>query len=119
MSTRYSKAKLRHVSRFSASLENYARAVNELARCKGWSRDWRWLVTGYFAESGELVNTIIQGRDEKEIAEEFADVMHYLLQLVKQKCPHSDLDDALNRKIASNYTNLKKTANKKGEVIRK
>ena len=101
------------------SLEDYAHAVNELAIRKGWSQDWRWLITGYFAESGELVNTVLHGRPENEIAEEFADVMHYLLQLVKQKCPDTDLDRALKKKIALNYEHLKKTTNEVGEIVRK
>ena len=101
------------------SIEEYARLIQNLATHKGWSKDWRWLATGFFAESGELVNTIIHDGSEEEIAEEFADVMHYLLQLVKEKCPDYNLDDALLHKITSNYEHLKKTTDSKGIVIRK
>jgi NTP pyrophosphatase (non-canonical NTP hydrolase) len=101
------------------SIEEYARLIQKLATHKGWSKDWRWLATGFFAESGELVNTIVHDGSEAEIAEEFADVMHYLLQLMKEKCPDYDLDRALMRKISSNYKHLKKTTDPNGIVVRK
>lgn len=101
------------------TLEGYARIIEELATKKGWSKDWRWLVTGFFAESGELVNTIVHDGTEAKIADEFADVMHYLLQLTKGKCPNCDLDKALQDKINENYTRLKKTTNANGRIVRR
>lgn len=101
------------------SLETYAKLIDQLAQSKGWNTDWRWLTTGLFAESGELVNKIVHGAPDYLIADEFADVMHYLLQLVKPFCNTVDLDKALYGKIEANYSNKKKTTDKYGNVVRK
>lgn len=97
----------------------YSKIIADLSRSKGWSTDWRWLSTGLFVESGEFVNKIICGCSEEEIADEFADVMHYLLQLAKQKCPSVNLDEALSKKIERNVNQVKKTTDAQGNVVRK
>ena len=100
-------------------LEGYRKDVSDLYDAKGWNTDWRWLITGYFAESGELIQSIIKKEDKEVIAEEFADVMHYLLELMNVSCKETNIDSALTKKINSNKVNKKKTTDEKGNVVYK
>ena len=100
-------------------LEKFRADIAELYKVKGWNTDWRWLTTGYFAESGELIQSIIKKEDKEVIAEEFADVMHYLLELMNTTCSDINLDEAFQKKIESNKVNKKKTTDEKGNVVLK
>lgn len=102
-----------------ADIEEYKTRIDRLCEEKGWNTDWRWLVTGFFAESGELVQGIVKGDAPEQIAEEFADVMHYLLKLMSVKAAGQDLDSALSAKIESNRANRKKTTDSDGNVVLK
>jgi len=101
------------------NLEEYKKAVDDLYQSKGWNTDWMWLYSALNVEIGELGQEILKQRTEQEKAEEFADVMHYLLELMKQQCPSADLDVALLSKITSNKVNKKKTTDKAGNVVLK
>lgn len=100
-------------------LEGYRKEISDLYKLKGWNTDWRWLVTGYFAESGELIQSIIKKENNDAIAEEFADVMHYLLELMNMASQGTNIDEALLKKINSNKVNKKKTTDEKGNVVYK
>ncbi len=101
------------------SLDQLRTNIDELYRFKGWNRDWLWLFSALNIEVGELGQSVLKKEEEKIIAEEFADVMHYLLELMQVKCPNTDLQKALMDKIESNKKNLKKTTDSQGNVVLK
>lgn len=90
-------------------IELFKDRVVELAEKKGWSDDEVWLERSLYVEVGELIKAIEEKQNPMFIADEFADVMHFLLQIMKNNTPNVNLDNALMRKIMANYHNQKKT----------
>lgn len=90
------------------TLEKYKCAVTALARFRKWNNRKSWLMTGLMLEFAELINAIYQKKSDQEKGEEFADVMHFLLQLMAESTK-IDLDKAMNDKIEKNKVTPKKT----------
>lgn len=90
-------------------LEYFKVQIAILAKNKGWADSEIWLERCLFRECGELIEAIENKRSPEEIAEEFADVMHFLLQIANKNCPGVDLNVALTKKIVSNSKTAKKT----------
>lgn len=90
-------------------LEYFKYHIVKMAEEKGWNNDYAWLALGLFKESGELIDGIEHKQTEEEIGQEFADIMHFLLQLMHDKAPSINLDIALQQKIDDNRVKQKKT----------
>ena len=101
------------------SLDELRTKIDDLYNFKGWNKDWMWLFSALNIEVGEMGQSILKKESEAVIAEEFADVMHFLLELMQTKCPNTDLQKALIDKIESNKVKLKKTTDAKGNVVLK
>jgi len=98
-------------------LEDYRRQIRNLANAKDWNDSQLWLERSIFVEVGELVKAVEEKKSQDEVAEEFADVMHYLIQYVNKFASFSNLDKALQDKIDSNWKNKKKTWDDSKETI--
>jgi NTP pyrophosphatase (non-canonical NTP hydrolase) len=110
-------------------LEEFRREILELYDGKRWDTSLRSLAFRAFVELGEFIQACMKaeagepnpetGRpfSEAEIAEEFSDVMHFLLEITNHFAPTVDLDAALSSKIARNWNEKKKTTDESGKVV--
>jgi NTP pyrophosphatase (non-canonical NTP hydrolase) len=99
------------------NLKDYQAKVAKLAKEKGYNQELFYLHSRMIQESSEMLDAIWQGKSDDEVAEEGADVLHFFFQIMQMR-PKADIDDALLKKIASNYIHKKKT-NDKGSMIKK
>ena len=90
-------------------LEYFRKAVFELSKFKNWNDSEIWLERSLFVECGELAKAIEEKKSPEEIAEEGADVLHYLFQILNLRAPQVDLNKAMQDKINSNYKTPKKS----------
>jgi len=92
--------------------------IDILSDDKGWSKDQVWLMYSVFKEVGEMCQAIEHNRSQTKIGEEFADVMHFLLQLLSVKAPLVNPDYVLKRVIKRNRNRPKKTYTPNGDFKR-
>lgn len=98
-------------------LEGYKVLIDDLAIKRGWNRKWTDLALRLNIEVGELEQAILRNESDDRIKDEFADVMHFLLQLMSVTSKSDKtLDTALSDKIISNWKNPKKVLNDDGSV---
>jgi NTP pyrophosphatase (non-canonical NTP hydrolase) len=100
------------------TLEEYKLLIIDLSKSKGWNRDQIWLMYSCYKELGEISGAIEHNLTQEQIAKEFADLMHFTLQLMYEKCPEVNLDSILHEVIKNNWASKKKTY-KDGEFVRK
>lgn len=102
------------------TLEDYAREIMALAKAKKYSNDFAWLMYGLYKEVGELSIALEHDATDDDVANEFGGIMHYLIQVMKNKRPKINLDIALLNEIKSNWLSKKKTFDKKkNRIVRK
>lgn len=99
------------------NLRDYQKKIRRLAKKKGFDQELFYLFGRMVQEGGEMLDAIWQGKSDEEVGEEFADVEHFVFQMLDHR-PKINPDKALNKKIHSNYKNKKKT-NEKGKMVRK
>jgi len=100
------------------NLEEYMIAINNLAKAKGYNQKDSWLFWKLLTEIGEYSKAVEEGKQRREVSEEFADIMHLLMQI--QYKHGDDPDMALQRKIEINWHSKKKTLDETTqEIIRK
>ncbi len=99
------------------NLSQYQTQVRELAKIKGYDQELFYLFSRMVQEGSEMLDAIWQGKSDKEVAEEGADLLHFFFQMLDKR-PKANIDRALLLKIASNYNHKKKT-NQGGKMIKK
>jgi NTP pyrophosphatase (non-canonical NTP hydrolase) len=100
----------------NVNLTHFMIAINDLAKAKGYNQTDGWLFWKLLTELGEYSKAIEEGKDKKEISEEWADVMHLLMQ-IEFKHGDRDPDLALQKKIDKNWNTKKKTLDEKTQEI--
>jgi len=100
------------------NLKEYQEKVAKLAKDKGYNQELFYLHSRMIQEATEMLNKIWYGKSDEEVAEEGADVLHFFFQLLELR-PKADIDDAMLKKIASNYIHKKKTKEYDGSMVRK
>lgn len=100
------------------SLKEYQIKVRELAEAKGYNQELFYMFSHMIQEASELLDAIWQGKSDKEVEEECADVLHFLFQMMDKR-PNADVDRGMNNKIASNFVHKKKTLAPDGSMIKK
>ena len=98
------------------NLSQFMIAINDLAVNKSYNQSDGWLFWKLLTELGEYSKAIEEGKDKKTISEEWADVMHLLMQ-IEFKHGDRDPDLALQKKIDKNWNTKKKTLDEKSEKI--
>jgi NTP pyrophosphatase (non-canonical NTP hydrolase) len=99
------------------NLKGYQEKVGKLAKEKHYNQELFYLHSRMVQEGSEMLDAIWQGKSDEEVAEEGADLLHFFFQLMDLR-PKANIDDAMIKKIASNYINKKKT-NEGGKMMRK
>jgi len=99
------------------NLEQYQQKVGKLAKEKHYNQELFYMHSRMIQEASEMLDAIWQGKSDEEVAEEGADLLHFFFQIMDLR-PKAKIDDAMLKKIASNYINKKKT-NEDGSMIRK
>ncbi len=97
------------------NLDEYMIAINDLAKAKGYNQSDSWLFWKLLTELGEYSKAVEEGKSKEEVSEEFADIMHLLMQI--QFKHGADPDFALHSKINKNWNSKKKTLDEKTQEI--
>lgn len=100
------------------NLKQYQEKVTELAKEKQYNQELFYMHSRMVQEASEMLDAIWQGKSDEEVAEEGADLLHFFFQLMDIR-PKANIDDAMLKKIASNYIHKKKTKELDGSMIRK
>ena len=111
------KVPAKFLFRDKMNLKYYQKKILRLAKKKGFDQELFYLFGRMVQEGGEMLDAIWQGKSDEDVGEEFADIEHFVLQMLAHR-PKIDPDKALNNKIESNYKNKKKT-NVNGKMVRK
>lgn len=99
------------------NLGQYQAEVRKLAREKGYNQELFYLFGRMVQEGAEMLDAIWQGKSDKEVAEEGADVLHFFFQMLDHR-PYANIDRGMLMKIASNHVHKKKT-NVGGKMVKK
>ena len=92
-------------------MSEYAFGAVRLAEEKKWNTTFPWLATKLTIELGEFLKAIEEGKPQKFILMEWADVTFVLSQLMYNSYPKGDLDKALKVIMLMNANMEKKTWN--------
>jgi len=103
----------------SYTLEQASSMIDEQAIKKKWKRESLYCIKRLRQEADELEHAIIDGCSQEAIAIEGVDCMYFLFQVLSVKAPDIPLSVAFYKKYESNWLNLKKTEDEKGNVIRR
>ena len=103
----------------SYTLEGVSSMIDNQAIKKKWKREALFCIKRLRDETDELEHAILDGRSEEAIAIEGVDCIYFLFQALSAKAPNIPLSVAFYKKYESNWSNLKKTEDEKGNVVRR